>query len=185
MAQPHIPSTTINDIARLAGVSKTTVSRYINGKADLISAPTCARIKRAIERTGYRPSATAQNLSVGNKLPTVGIVVQDLSEPKTATAVQHIICSLQARNICTMVSIASHNDGKRISRNMDLMIRRGVHELIVCEDLPLSDLPPCVNVTHLSTTDDVRQAATRLADNLTAPSASSAQPLMPTPRTPR
>ena len=45
---------TINDIAAAAGVSKATVSRYLNGKNELISLPTQVRIKRAIEVSGYR-----------------------------------------------------------------------------------------------------------------------------------
>lgn len=53
---------TINDIAAAAGVSKATVSRYLNGKNELISLPTQVRIKRAIEVSGYRLNVAARAL---------------------------------------------------------------------------------------------------------------------------
>ncbi|MDD2588886.1 MAG: LacI family DNA-binding transcriptional regulator, partial [Atopobiaceae bacterium] len=54
--------TTINDIATAAGISKTTVSRYINGRTDLISKETCTRSEMAIKLSGYRPNAIARGL---------------------------------------------------------------------------------------------------------------------------
>ena len=42
---------TINDVAMAAGVSKTTVSRYINGHPELMSEKTRERIRTVIEMT--------------------------------------------------------------------------------------------------------------------------------------
>lgn len=47
---------TINQIAQMAGTSKTTVSFYLNGKTDRMSAETQERVRRVIEKTGYEPS---------------------------------------------------------------------------------------------------------------------------------
>jgi len=52
---------TIADIARRAGVSKTTVSRVLNNKPD-VDKETRERILKIIEETGYVASATARNL---------------------------------------------------------------------------------------------------------------------------
>ena len=41
---------TIKDIANMAGVSKTTVSRYINGKYEYMSEETRQRIKKIIKK---------------------------------------------------------------------------------------------------------------------------------------
>lgn len=54
---------TINDIARIADVSKATVSFYLNGKFEKMSDKTHARIKKAIEETGYQPSVAARTLN--------------------------------------------------------------------------------------------------------------------------
>lgn len=52
--------TTINDIAQLAGVSKSTVSRYLNGGS--VSRETIAKLDAIIKETGYIPSSFAQSL---------------------------------------------------------------------------------------------------------------------------
>lgn len=44
----------INEIARLAGVSRATVSRYLNN--GYVSSEKKAVIRRVIEETGYQPS---------------------------------------------------------------------------------------------------------------------------------
>ena len=45
---------TINEVAAYAGVSKSTVSRYINGRTNEISADKVKKIKKAIEELHYR-----------------------------------------------------------------------------------------------------------------------------------
>ena len=51
---------TINEIAERAGVSKTTVSFYLNGKINKMSEETKQRIQHIIDETGYEPSAAAR-----------------------------------------------------------------------------------------------------------------------------
>ena len=54
---------TISDIAKLAGVSKTTVSFYLNEKYEKMSEDTRQRIEKVIEKTGYEPSVVARSLN--------------------------------------------------------------------------------------------------------------------------
>ena len=54
---------TINDIAKLAGVSKTTVSFYLNGKFDKMSEGTRNRLEDVIARTNYYPNTIARSLN--------------------------------------------------------------------------------------------------------------------------
>ena len=70
--------TTINDIARLAGVSKATVSYYLNGKIDKMSAETAETIRTAIEQTGYVPSHLARSLSARHT-KMLGVVIGDVT----------------------------------------------------------------------------------------------------------
>ncbi|WPC09181.1 LacI family DNA-binding transcriptional regulator [Globicatella sp. PHS-GS-PNBC-21-1553] len=51
---------TINDIAREAGVAKSTVSRYLNGGS--VSQKTAEKINFVIQKTGYLPNTFAQSL---------------------------------------------------------------------------------------------------------------------------
>lgn len=55
-------ATTIDDVARAAGVSTSTVSYVLSGKRP-ISAPTRQRVERAIRELGYRPHAGARALA--------------------------------------------------------------------------------------------------------------------------
>ena len=50
----------INEIARLAGVSRATVSRYLNN--GYVSEEKKKVIRQVIEETGYQPSSQAQML---------------------------------------------------------------------------------------------------------------------------
>jgi DNA-binding LacI/PurR family transcriptional regulator len=55
---------TIEDVARAAGVSVSTVSRILNGKQD-VAAATRERVQRVIEDMGYSPHAQASRLRAG------------------------------------------------------------------------------------------------------------------------
>lgn len=69
---------TINEIAQLAGTSKTTVSFYLNGHTDRMSAETRDRIRQAIEDTGYEPSPLARGMNA-KQTYLLGIVVGDIT----------------------------------------------------------------------------------------------------------
>jgi LacI family transcriptional regulator len=70
---------TIADVAREAGVSRQTVSRVLNDKAE-ISTSTRESVMRVIERLGYSPSGVARSLAT-NRTLTVGLVVPDITNP--------------------------------------------------------------------------------------------------------
>lgn len=70
---------TIQDIARMAGVSKATVSRVLNEKPDVDPA-TRERILRIMEEQGFVPSITASGLAGGrNRL--IGVLIPPLNWP--------------------------------------------------------------------------------------------------------
>lgn len=58
------PRATMKDVARLAGVSKTTVSRVLNG-SDLVTEETRAQVQDAMARAGYVVSYQARSLATG------------------------------------------------------------------------------------------------------------------------
>ncbi len=80
---------TIDQVAEQAGVSKTTVSRYLNGRYDVLSDETRERIRGVIERLNYRPNRLAQSLkSRSSRL--LGCLVSDISSPFSALVVKGI-----------------------------------------------------------------------------------------------
>jgi len=64
---------TLEDIGQLAGVSRATVSRVINGYPH-VTAEVRERVQKVINETGYQPNKIAQSL-VSNKTGTVGLVI--------------------------------------------------------------------------------------------------------------
>jgi LacI family transcriptional regulator len=70
---------TLIDVARRAGVSKSTVSNVIRG-ASLVAEPTRLKVERAIADMGYHPNAIARALKARSS-SALGIVVPDLANP--------------------------------------------------------------------------------------------------------
>jgi LacI family transcriptional regulator len=71
--------TTLVDVARLAGVSKSTVSNVVRG-AELVADATRKRVERVIADTGYHPNAIARSLKV-QASTAIAIIVPDLTNP--------------------------------------------------------------------------------------------------------
>ena len=65
---------TIMDVARAAGVTKGTVSRALNGHAEIAEA-TRLKAQRAAERLGYRPLGSAQAIRTGRSR-ALGLVIE-------------------------------------------------------------------------------------------------------------
>ncbi|MFT8592045.1 MAG: LacI family DNA-binding transcriptional regulator [Bifidobacterium sp.] len=65
---------TAQDVADLAGVSRTTVSYVING-SNLISEPTKKQVMKAVRKLGYRPNLPARALA-GGKMGFVGVAIR-------------------------------------------------------------------------------------------------------------
>jgi len=78
----HTPSgrATIADVARAAGVSKATVSRYFNHRETLLTPDIAARVQAAVAALAYSPSPMAQALKRGRSR-LIGLVVADVTNP--------------------------------------------------------------------------------------------------------
>jgi LacI family transcriptional regulator len=70
---------TIIDVARVAGVSRQTVTRSLNGMRD-VSEATRQRVIEVAASLNYRPNRAAQHL-VSGRTTTLGLVVDDLRNP--------------------------------------------------------------------------------------------------------
>jgi LacI family transcriptional regulator len=79
---------TMADVAARAGVSKTTVSRVLNGKGEL-DPSTAARVRQVIQELGYVPSAGAVSLARG-RTRVLGMLVPSLSWPWIGEVLQGV-----------------------------------------------------------------------------------------------
>jgi LacI family transcriptional regulator len=74
---------TQQDVAKLAGVSRATVSYVLNGQSNgrvLISEETHKKVIEAIEELGYVPDASAQALRTGNT-KNIGLIIPEMDNP--------------------------------------------------------------------------------------------------------
>lgn len=78
---------TINEIAKRAGVAKSTVSRYLNNGS--VSEKTKKKIAAIIEETGYQPNLYAQSLKA-QKSNMIGVIIPRLNSASTNEALSGI-----------------------------------------------------------------------------------------------
>lgn len=74
-----MPPLTLEDVARVAGVSVSTASRVLSGTANVRPAKRDA-VLRAAEQLGYRPNAAARGLASGRSM-LIGVLTQDIASP--------------------------------------------------------------------------------------------------------
>jgi LacI family transcriptional regulator len=106
----------MRDVAALAGVGLKTVSRVVNGESN-VSAPTRARVEAAIERLDYRQDVNASFLRrLGRKTETVGLVLEDVSNPFSSAL--HRAIEDRARERGVLVLTGSCDEDPRREREL-------------------------------------------------------------------
>lgn len=120
---------TINEIAERAGVSKTTVSFYLNGKVNKMSEETKERIQRIIDDTGYEPSAAARSMKA-KSTGIIGVIVEDLSDPFCARALKGIEEIAGAEGYQLLVGSSDFNFNHE-KDHVERMLKAGAEGFIV------------------------------------------------------
>ncbi|MER5887965.1 LacI family DNA-binding transcriptional regulator [Streptomyces sp. NPDC001941] len=85
---------TISDVARAAGVSKSTVSRVLNTGAE-VDAATAVRVREVIDALGYVPRLGAVGLARGSSR-TIGMFIPSLTWPWMGEVVQGVADAVEA-----------------------------------------------------------------------------------------
>ncbi|CAH0345373.1 LacI family DNA-binding transcriptional regulator [Bacillus sp. CECT 9360] len=118
---------TIDDIAKIAGVSKSTVSRFLNGGS--ISEVTRRKIESVIADTGYSPNKFAQSLKA-KKTNIIGTIVPRLDSFATSQTLIGIDDQLRDLN-CQMVISNSSQDLSREIENIHNLAKQKVAGIIL------------------------------------------------------
>ena len=84
-----MPKIKLIDVAERAGVSKSTVSQYLNGRFDYMSEKTKERVKLAISELDYVPNPIARSLKT-SKTKTIGVIVRDITGFYTSRTIRGI-----------------------------------------------------------------------------------------------
>lgn len=117
----------IQDIARAAGVSHSTVSRALHDNP-LISPEVRQRIQQLAQEMGYTPNAVAQSLKE-RRTNTVGLVVTSIADPFVGRVVRGIEDVAQAAKVSVFLSV-SDNDPEREMAVIETFHRRRVDGVI-------------------------------------------------------
>lgn len=120
---------TIGEVAKLCGVSKTTVSRFLNGKYENISAETRERIRLKIEELDYRPNRSAQRLKSAQSM-LIGCIIGDVRSPFSGLLLSGINRVCEAAGYQVLFS-DSHDDPGREKHALQGFIDNSVDGLII------------------------------------------------------
>lgn len=124
---------TIHDVAQDAGVSPTTVSRYLNNRIEL-PPTTAARIDAAISKLDYRPNLLAKRLSTG-KTEAVGLVAPEIREPFFAELASAFEDEADRHGYTVFMS-STRSDRKREIASLERLADRHVDGLLMMTNTP-------------------------------------------------
>lgn len=150
---------TIADVASLAGVSPSTVSRVLSGKAStLVSEATQRRVHEAARQLGYHPSAAARALATGRS-NTVALCCYPVYDSAMAQYIQTVHST--AKEAGYHLLLVDHNETEEISELLaeqrvdavvwtryplheadELVNRRGAPHQVIIAIGELADIPP-------------------------------------------
>ena len=120
-ARPGTGGITLNDVAKLAGVSAITVSRVLNTPA-AVSPDTLERVRGAIARSGYVPNLVAGGLA-SNRSRLVAALVPTIAGPVFLETIQALTDAL-AEAGCQLMLGQSGYGGAREEALLDAIIGR-------------------------------------------------------------
>lgn len=137
---------TLKDVAKLAGVNFTLVSKYLNASSQARMRPeTRMRIEQAIRTLGYRPSAPARALRSGRSR-IIGMVSGDLTNAFWAHFASCAMRFLRERGYQLLLAV---RDSDATPEPLEFLCDRGVDGIIVSgADLPQDYNIPCPFVVH-------------------------------------
>lgn len=118
------------DVARLANVSRATVSYVVNNLQDnQVSHETRQRVQQAIETLGYEPDAMAQSLRLGTT-NTIGLLIPDMDNPHYWHIAKGVEKEAQAQDY-DLLLISASLDPHRELHGVRALSRRRVDGLIL------------------------------------------------------
>lgn len=173
---------TMHDVARMAGVSQSTVSHYLN-QTRPVHPDTQRAIQEAIERTGYVHDALARSLRTGRS-DTIGLAITAITNPYFGALVRGIEERVaDAGRTVLLVDTGDDPDRERDaveqllrhrpegvllaparsdSPGLDLLVRRGVPTVLVDRVLP--EMPPKVDAIGVHNHEPMKRLVQHLAE---------------------
>lgn len=138
---------TIKDVAKMAGVSTTTVSHVIN-KTRFVAAETEQLVLQAIKELRYSPSAVARSLKV-NTTKSIGMIVTSSETPYFAEII-HAVEESCYRQGYSLFLCNTQNDVEKIQNHLEMLSKKRVDGILVmCAEYTQNSLDLLSNFNDL------------------------------------
>ncbi len=118
----------MKDVARVAGVSTSTVSHVIN-KDRFVSDAIREKVESAIKTLNYAPSALARSLKI-NQTRTIGMLITASSNPFYSELVRGVERSCFERGY-SLILCNTEGDEQRMNRNLETLMQKRVDGLLL------------------------------------------------------
>lgn len=125
---------TMADVAKRAGISKSTVSQYLNKRFNYMGEDTKRRIEEAIAELGYSPNAVARSLRQ-KKTQTIGVIVANILHDFSTQVIRAIEDTCHEYDFHVIVCNAD-DDPVKERRYIEMLRAKQVDGIIV---FPTSD----------------------------------------------
>ncbi|HYI63456.1 MAG TPA: LacI family DNA-binding transcriptional regulator [Allosphingosinicella sp.] len=128
---------TINDVARLAGVSKKTVSRVIN-RSPLLNEDTRGRVEKVIAELGYVPNPQARALALGRNF-LVGLIHDNPNAQMVLNMQQGILEALQGTDFEMVVRPVDRNSSMMLEDVRNFLERQRLFGVVLLPPISEND----------------------------------------------
>ena len=125
---------TIIDVARLAGVSITTVSNVLNGRADRMKKDTLSRVEHAMAELGFQPNRAARQLKTG-QAELFGLLVPSLANPSYGMLAREIEAAARVTYGYRVIVANTYRDPDQERAFLDDLWSHGARGAIVVSSL--------------------------------------------------
>ncbi|MDQ0160459.1 LacI family DNA-binding transcriptional regulator [Alkalibacillus salilacus] len=120
---------TISDVADKAGVSKSTVSQYLNNRFEYMGEQTKLRVAEAVEELGYQPNIVARSLKQKTST-TIGVIVANISHEFSTEIVRSVEKYCNESNFHIIVCNAE-DDPEKEKKYIEMLRAKQVDGIIV------------------------------------------------------
>jgi DNA-binding LacI/PurR family transcriptional regulator len=120
----------LQDVAKRAGVSVSTVSNVVNGRTGNMKPDNLQRVQDAIEALGYRPNRAARFLKTG-QTPLIGLLVPSISNPIFGSLAREVEDIAQEKHGYRVLVGNTYRDPQKEKCFLDDLISHGIRGVII------------------------------------------------------
>lgn len=123
---------TMKQIAEELGISRIAVSHVINGREDQLSAKTCQRIRKVLDKYDYQPNALVRGLQ-SKKTGVIGVIVPSIRVSFYPDILNELE-SLASERGYQCLLCQSHSDHDKLVKGVNTFRQHRVDGMIICPD---------------------------------------------------